>query len=113
MTKKLFFILALLCSASAAEAQLQLTNLTIQEYVQDVLLGSGVAATNISFTGCPEQIGYITGGNSVGLTIDGGIALSTEAVGTIVDQNSGAFCQADVRFPGMLLYCQLLIQFLH
>ncbi|MEY3850523.1 MAG: hypothetical protein RJA38_964 [Bacteroidota bacterium] len=100
MTKKLFFILALLCSASAAEAQLQLTNLTIQQYVQDVLLGSGVAATNISFTGCPEQIGYVTGGNSVGLTIDGGIALSTEAVGTMVDQNSGAFLPGTCEVSG-------------
>jgi gliding motility-associated-like protein len=91
MTKKLLFLFSLLCSASIANAQLQLQTLTIQQYVQDVLLGSGVAASNISYTGCPEQIGYITGGNSIGLTIDGGIALSTEPVAAIVDPNSGVF----------------------
>lgn len=91
MTKKLFFLFPLLCSASVASAQLQLQTLTIQQYVQDVLLGSGVAASNITYTGCPEQIGYITGGNSIGFTIDGGIALSTEPVASIVDPNSGVF----------------------
>jgi gliding motility-associated-like protein len=91
MTKKLLFLFSLLFSASIASSQLQLQTLTIQQYVQDVLLGSGVAASNITYTGCPEQIGYITGGNSIGLTIDGGIALSTEPVAAIVDPNSGVF----------------------
>ena len=100
MTKKLFFLLSLLCSAGAANAQLQLQTLTIQQYVQDVLLGSGVAATNITFTGCPQQIGYITGGNSIGLSIDGGIALSSEAVATIVDPASTAFLDGTCEVSG-------------
>ncbi|MFM2227593.1 MAG: hypothetical protein RL664_936 [Bacteroidota bacterium] len=100
MTKKLLFIISLVCSASAASAQLQLQTLTIEQYVQDVLLGSGVAATNISFTGCPEQIGYITGGNSIGFSIDGGIALSTEPVVSIVDPNSGAFFSGNCQVSG-------------
>ncbi|MFM2317064.1 MAG: hypothetical protein RLZZ155_1396, partial [Bacteroidota bacterium] len=100
MTKKLFFIISLVCSASAASAQLQMQTLTIQQYVQDVLLGSGVAATNISYTGCPQQIGYITGGNSIGLSIDGGIALSSEAVETIVDPASTAFLDGTCEVSG-------------
>ena len=100
MAKKIFFIISILCSATAVEAQLQLQTLTIQQYVQDVLLGSGVAATNITFTGCPQQIGYITGGNSIGLSIDGGIALSSEAVATIVDPASTAFLDGTCEVSG-------------
>jgi gliding motility-associated-like protein len=100
MTKKLLLFFTLLCSAVTANAQLQLQTLTIQQYVQDVLLGSGVAATNISFTGCPQQIGYITGGNSIGLSIDGGIALSSEAVATIVDPASTAFLDGTCEVSG-------------
>lgn len=53
-------------------------SLTIQQYVTDVLLGPGVSASNIQFTGCPSQIGHLTGGASVGLIIDGGIVLSSD-----------------------------------
>ena len=41
-------------------------SLTIQQYVNDVLLGEGVNATNISFIGSPDQIGYMTGGEDAG-----------------------------------------------
>jgi hypothetical protein len=100
MTKKLIVIFLLIASVFSAEAQLQLQTLTIQQYVQDVLLGSGVAATNITYTGCPQQIGYITGGNSIGLSIDGGIALSSEAVATIVDPAANAFLDGTCEVTG-------------
>lgn len=100
MTKKLVFLFSLLTTAFAAEAQLQMQTLTIQEYVQDVLLGSGVAATNITFTGCPQQIGYITGGNSIGLGIDGGIALSTDVVANIADPASNSFLDGTCQVAG-------------
>ena len=35
--------------------------LSIEDYVNEVLLGEGVSATNISFIGSTEQIGYLTG----------------------------------------------------
>ena len=37
-------------------------SLTPAQYVNDVLLGEGVSATNIQFTGSLDQIGYMTGG---------------------------------------------------
>ena len=37
-------------------------SLTIEQYVNDVLLGEG-RATNINFIGSTEQIGYTTGGD--------------------------------------------------
>ena len=52
-------------------------SLTIQEYVNDVLLGEGVTATNISFIGSSEQIGYMTGGGDVNFPIEGGLILSS------------------------------------
>ena len=50
-------------------------SLTIEQYVNDVLLGEGVSATNINFIGSTEQIGYMTGGDDVGFPIDGGLVL--------------------------------------
>lgn len=52
-------------------------SLTIAEYVNDVLLGEGVSATNINFTGSPEQIGYMTGGDDIGFPVAGGLVLSS------------------------------------
>ena len=52
-------------------------SLTIQQYVNDVLLGEGVNATNISFVGSPDQIGYMTGGQDAGFPLDGGLILSS------------------------------------
>ena len=51
--------------------------LTIQQYVNEVLLGEGVSATNINFIGSPEQIGYMTGGDDVGFPVAGGLVLSS------------------------------------
>lgn len=73
--------LVLVLSASVAGvAGSQVTvdqGLTTQQYVNDVLLGEGVSATNISYIGAPEQIGYMTGGSSVGFPIEGGLVLSS------------------------------------
>ena len=52
-------------------------SLTFEQYVNDVLLGEGVSATNINFIGSPEQVGYMTGGDDVGFPIDGGLVLSS------------------------------------
>ena len=52
-------------------------SLTIEQYVNDVLLGEGVNATNISFIGSPEQIGYMSGGEDAGFPLDGGLILSS------------------------------------
>ena len=51
--------------------------LSIEDYVNEVLLGEGVTATNISFIGSTEQIGYLTGGGDVGFPIEGGLVLSS------------------------------------
>ena len=69
---------ATLLSGAAALAQVDVDqSLTPAQYVNDVLLGEGVSATNIQFTGSLDQIGYMTGGESVNFPIEGGLVLSS------------------------------------
>ncbi len=78
--RKLYILLTVFTTVFAlnSRAQLVVDSLSIQEYVQDVLLGSGIQATNITYTGCFEQIGYMHEGTSAGLGIDGGVVLSSD-----------------------------------
>lgn len=89
MKKILITLVVFVFVQLSTQAQLVVDSLSIQQYVQDVLLGNGVQATNISYTGCFAQIGYMHEGSSVGLNIDGGIVLSTEHVQNITGQNLG------------------------
>jgi gliding motility-associated-like protein len=61
------------------------TGQTATELVQDVLLGTGVTASNISFTGSANAIGSFTA-TGTNLGIDNGVVLTT---GTIVDNGDG------------------------
>ena len=59
-------------------AQLQVeSGLTLEQYVNDVLLGPGVQATNISYVGGEEQLGYLTGGEGL-FPIASGLIMSTD-----------------------------------
>ena len=77
----LFFCLtALLCSA---QLDVQ-SNQTVEWYVQNVLLGSGVTASNITFNGAPAstvntQCGYFQSNGSY-IDLESGMVLSTGAV---------------------------------
>ena len=51
---------------------------TIEEYVNEVLLGEGIEAFNITYTGGASQLGYMTGGEDV-FTIGSGLVLSSDA----------------------------------
>ena len=48
------------------QAQLDVeTGLTLEEYVNDILLGSGIQASNITYQGGSNQLEYLTGGDDV------------------------------------------------
>lgn len=81
-TKFLIFPLLLL-AAGSLRAQVAMSAMTVEQYVQDVLLGSGIQATNITFTGCPDQVGYLQNGNSVGLGLESGIVLASDLASNI------------------------------
>lgn len=78
-TKKLNLLLMLIGFASLAKAQLTTTNtLTPQQLVQQVLLGAGVTASNITYTvGDPLQISRFNATANTNLGILYGILLST------------------------------------
>lgn len=67
----------LMTSLGSAQVEVNST-LTPEEYVNDILLGTGVEATNVQFTGSPVQIGHIYGFDAGDFPIVEGLILSTE-----------------------------------
>jgi len=85
--------------ASPVQAQLQVNStLTPEQYVNDILLGAGIEATNIQLTGSPVQIGHITGFNADEFPITEGLILSTEVANNPANVNSG--CLDDIINDG-------------
>lgn len=71
-----------LCTTTQAQITIDDT-LTPEELVNDILLGGGVVASNITFTGGTNQIGSFddtTPGDDPGLGLDYGVAMNTSAV---------------------------------
>ncbi|MGF1565680.1 MAG: choice-of-anchor L domain-containing protein [Flavobacteriales bacterium] len=96
-------VLLTLFSGLLASAQPTLTTgLTLEEYVNDILLGTGVTAFNIQLTGDPAQIGYLQNAGSTLFPIDGGIVLSTGAAGQMACQNDFAFFPSNPNFGDLL-----------
>ena len=70
--------LCLIFITSNASAQLLVEQpYTVEEYVSEVLIGNGVTATNITYTGSEEQLGYLTGGEGL-FSVTSGLVLSTD-----------------------------------
>jgi gliding motility-associated-like protein len=63
--------------------------LTIESYVNDILLGSGIQASNISYTGSMVQLGHATGMADEGFPLESGLIMSSEDAINI--QTDGAF----------------------
>lgn len=55
------------------------TGLTLEEYVNEILLGSGVQAFNITYTGADNQIGHLENAQDTGLPLVEGLVLSSAA----------------------------------
>jgi gliding motility-associated-like protein len=82
--RKLYLLFSfLLLLFAKANAQLIVTNTqTPQQLVQNILLGNGVTATNITFTGNGAQIGFFKSINT-NLGIDSGVVITSGDVTTI------------------------------
>lgn len=72
--------IALLMPASIV-AQTVTSGLTLEEYVNDILLGSGVEAFNIELTGSDVQVGYLQ--DAEGIPLTEGLVLSSAAAENI------------------------------
>lgn len=64
--------------------------MTPAQYVNNVLLGEGVTATNVTFTGSLEQIGYMTNGGGFG--IESGVVLSSDQASNPAGPCDLGFC---------------------
>ncbi|MCF8276550.1 MAG: choice-of-anchor L domain-containing protein [Flavobacteriales bacterium] len=83
-------------TAGTASAQLVVDNtLTPTQMVEDILLGPGVTASNISFTGVGGQSGYFNGVNS-NIGISEGVILSSGNVTTAIGPNNDPGAGNDV-----------------
>lgn len=70
--------------------------LTPQQMVQNVLIGNGVSAFNITFSGNPNQIGTFNASGS-NIALPNGIVMSSGNVGTLI---TGGNPSTDVNGPG-------------
>lgn len=73
-------------SAKGTIAQITTSTMTTVQYVQNVLLGGGVTASNITFTGLAKQIASYTSTPSGNLGINRGVYLTSGSNGTISGQ---------------------------
>ena len=72
---------------------------TPEEYVNDVLLGGGITASNVTFSGGSDQIGLVSNSGAA-LGLDGGVMLNTDHVScTSTCTNCGGLqSDADLEF---------------
>ena len=78
LIKASFVLITLLCGIPL-HAQLDVqSDLTIEEYVNDVLLGEGVTAFNVTYTGGMDQLGKLVNGDDSDYAFDQGLVMSTE-----------------------------------
>ncbi|MDG2426003.1 MAG: choice-of-anchor L domain-containing protein [Flavobacteriales bacterium] len=76
----------LLVSPAFSQVEVNST-LTPEQYVNDVLLGVGVVASNVTYTGSPVQIGHVTGLEDSAFPITEGLLLSTEVANNIAEED--------------------------
>lgn len=82
-----YLLLFLTCFGFSALGRAQVavqTGLTLEQYVNEILLGSGVEAFNIQLTGSPIQIGHLTGAAGTLCPVDAGLVLSSAAATNLV-----------------------------
>lgn len=101
--QKYNFIVGFLCYNlifTHAHAQITIdSSKTIQQLVSDVLLGSGVSVSNITYNGNPSAIGYFDGTNS-NLGIDSGIVLTSGNISGVPGPNNSGSTSTGWYGPG-------------
>lgn len=99
--KKIIFLgVSLLLWSLSLKAQLTVSNsLTPVQLVQNVLLGNGVTATNITYNGNPIAIGSFNGSNSnIGLA--GGVIMTSGNINNAPGPNNSSGASAYNGLPG-------------
>ncbi len=89
--KKLALALSLFLCIGSTKAQLIVsqTKYTVNQLVQNILLGNGVVASNITYTGAANAIGFFDGiTNSTILGLDSGVIMCTGDIANAVGPNN-------------------------
>ena len=81
----------LLASVVRAQDMTVVSGLTLEQYVNQILLGNGIQAFNITYTGGASQLGHMTNGEGV-FSVDEGLVLSSDAAENLGCTGPG-FCQ--------------------
>ncbi len=84
----LFFVIVLEASTAFSQVVVDGTK-TTQQLVQDVLLGPGVTASNITFMGAKGAIGFFNGSNS-NIGIDSGLVLTSGNIVNVPGPNNSS-----------------------
>ncbi|MEC8113307.1 MAG: choice-of-anchor L domain-containing protein, partial [Bacteroidota bacterium] len=95
MKHQIVFVLLVLLCPFGLRAQVVIDQtFSIEEYVNDVLLGTGVTASNITYIGNPVQLAEVS--DTLGLfSVESGLVLSSG------DPNRLADCAADANPTGL------------
>lgn len=96
------FIFLLLCpSVVRGQINIDTSTYTPQQLVQDVLIGQGVTASNISYTGTNESIAYFSNGGTTNLGLDSGLVICNGDVNLIPVQGTNIpNAGANLGLPG-------------
>jgi gliding motility-associated-like protein len=98
--KLLNLSLLIITFAIGAKAQITTTNtLTPQQLVQQVLLGTGVTANNITFSGTLTAIAQFTASASTNIGIPSGVIMSTGNASGVSGASTGS-ASKDFNLPG-------------
>src|SRR6185436_11884502 len=85
---RLILLAVLVCSSLYSDAQLTVSNtMSAQQLVQNVLLGVGVTATNITYTGASMAKGTFNGTNS-NIGLGSGVLLTTGSIVNALGPNN-------------------------
>jgi len=104
----LLFLLATTTSLVQAQLVIDVTppNNNAAHLVQNVLLGTGVTVSNITFSGAPSAIGFFDGTNS-NIGLDSGLVIATGDVTNAVGPNNLGSTTTSFNNPGNALLDQL------
>ncbi|HRS54304.1 MAG TPA: choice-of-anchor L domain-containing protein, partial [Bacteroidales bacterium] len=116
----LLFLLLLITNTTYSQLIVN-TGMTPTQLVQNILVGSGVTVSNVTFSGATNSIGtFTTGANPTNLGITSGIILSTgnvtQAGGPVSNfastvNSTGSDPQLAALVPGYTIYDAAVLQF--
>lgn len=121
--KKMITVLAAagLVAAAVPAFALSVTASNNGQALANAILGGGITATNVSFTGSATSAGAFTGGGASGITIDKGILLTSgSAPGAVGPNNSGSYtgyvgttgdANLNSLIPGYTTYDKTVLEF--